>query len=402
MRKEDALRSLLSYILFLTIFLTLSGLLHYYLYVKSKNALILSPLYKGLLLAFLFSMFVALILILFNIFSRFERDLLTTCLAYIGFTWMAALFLFFSIHLMFDVYNGICHLTSLISSPVFLKIKIVSKLSFLITLLMVTVIITYGMFEAGNIRTKTVVLKTKKLPPDINGLRIVQISDIHFSATNSMRLARKIVKIIKDLNPDILVSTGDLIDRDLYDKGKVAALFRDIKVPYGKYAVTGNHEWYTGIEEAVSFTEEAGFRMLRNEGITAGDVVNIAGVDDPTSKQFGFVAPVSEDEILKKLSNNDKLSILLKHQPRINEKSAAVFDLQLSGHTHKGQIFPFGLISARFFPYHSGLFKVGKQSYLYVTNGTGTWGPPVRFLSPPEITVILFSPLPSSADPEHP
>jgi predicted MPP superfamily phosphohydrolase len=339
-------------------------------------------------------MFVALILILFNIFSRFEKDLLTTCLAYIGFTWMAALFLFFSMHLMFDVYNGICHLTSLIFSPVFLKIKIVSKVSFLITLLMVTVIITYGMFEAQNIRTKTVVLKTNKLPPDIDGLRIVQISDIHFSATNSTRLARKIVKIIKDLNPDILVSTGDLIDRDLYDKGKVAAFFRDIQVPYGKYAVTGNHEWYTGIEEAVAFTEEAGFRMLRNEGITAGDVVNIAGVDDPTSKQFGFAAPVSEDEILKKVSNNKKITILLKHQPRINQKNPAVFDLQLSGHTHKGQIFPFGLISARFFPYHSGLFKVGKQAYLYVTNGTGTWGPPVRFLAPPEITLILFSPLP--------
>jgi len=339
--------------------------------------------------------------ILINISSRFQRDLLTTCLAYIGFTWMGALFLFFSIHLMFDVYNGICHLTSLISSPVLLKIKIVSKVSFLITLFMVTVIITYGMFEAKNIKTKTVVLKTKKLPPDINGLKIVQISDIHFSATNSTRLAMKIVKIIKDLNPDILVSTGDLIERDLYDKGKVAALFRDIKVPYGKYAVTGNHEFYTGIREAVSFTEEAGFRMLRNEGITVGDVVNIAGVDDPASKQSGFDAPVSEDEILKKFSNN-KLTILLKHQPRINEKNAALFDLQLSGHTHKGQIFPFSLITARFFPYHHGLFKVGKQSYLYVTSGTGTWGPPVRFLSPPEITVILFSPLPSSADPEHP
>jgi predicted MPP superfamily phosphohydrolase len=258
---------------------------------------------------------------------------------------------------------------------------------------MVTVIITYGVFEAANIRAKRVVLKTNKLPPGINELRIVQISDIHFSATNSTRLARKIVKIIKDSHPHILVSTGDLIERDLYDKGKVAALFRDIKAPYGKYAVTGNHEFYTGIEEAVSFTEAAGFRMLRNEGITAGDVVNIAGVDDPTWKQYGLDAPVSEDEILNEFSNN-KLTILLKHQPRINKKNPAGFDLQLSGHTHKGQIFPFGLISARFFPYHSGLFEVGKRSYLYVSNGTGTWGPPVRFLAPPEITVILFSPHP--------
>ena len=119
MRKEDALRTLLSYIIFLTGFLTLYGLLHYYFYVRSKNAFMLSPLYNGLLLVFLFFMLVAPILIYISI--SYERDMLATYLAYAGYTWMGALFLFFSIHLMFDVFNVICHLVSLIFSPSFIK-----------------------------------------------------------------------------------------------------------------------------------------------------------------------------------------------------------------------------------------------------------------------------------------
>ena len=119
--------------------------------------------------------------------------------------------------------------------------------------------------------------------------------------------------------------------------------------------------------------------------------MNIVGVDDPTARRFGHDVSISEDEILKKFSN-EKLTVLLKHQPKIGAKSAGLFDLQLSGHTHNGQIFPFGLITSLFFPYHKGLFMVGKHSYLYVSRGTGTWGPPVRFLSPPEVTLIVFHP----------
>ena len=217
----------------------------------------------------------------------------------------------------------------------------------------------------------------------------MQISDIHFSNINSVRLARKIVDKINGLNPHIIVSTGDFIDRGLKEKERVAALFRNIKVPYGKYATTGNHEFYAGITESVDFIEKAGFKMLRNKGITIGDMVTIAGVDDPAAKRLGLDTSISEDEILKRFPEK-KLTILLKHQPRINKKSVGAFDLQLSGHTHNGQIFPFTLITLIFFPYKTGLFMLGKDSHLYVSRGTGTWGPPIRFLSPPEVTLIEF------------
>ena len=385
--QRDFMKSLLSFILFLTVFFMIYSSLHYYFYRKLNSAVVMGPLCNGLLLVFLLVMLLSPVLI--NVSIKHGNYLLTTSLAYIGYTWMGALFLFFSIHFLIDIYTGIFHFSSRIFSPVFIMLNPGNRVSFVITLIMVIGIIIYGRFEAEKIEIETVALQTDKLPPGTRSLRIVQISDIHFSVINNVRLARKIVDKIEGLSPDILVSTGDLIDRGLEEKGRVAELFRSLKVPYGKYAVTGNHEFYTGVEGAVKWIEKAGFRMLRNEGITAGDIVNIAGVDDPTARRFGHDVSISEDEILKKFSD-EKLTILLKHQPKISAKSSVLFDLQLSGHTHNGQIFPFSLLTSLFFPYHKGLFMVGKHSYLYVSRGTGTWGPPVRFLSSPEVTLIEF------------
>ena len=381
------MRTILSFILFITVFLTLYGLLHYYFYRKLKSAVKLDSLSRKLILVLLFFLLIAPILVIVCI--RLGLNLTSILITYPSYIWMGALFLFFSIHLLIDIYETIIHIFSRIFSTTLLKFKPANKPSLLITGLMVAGIIFYGVFEAENIEVEKILFKTQKLPPQIHNLRIVQISDIHFSNINSVRLAKKITDQIKALNPHILVSTGDFIDRGLKEKGKVAALFRSIKAPYGKYATTGNHEFYGGITESVEFIEKAGFRMLRNKGVTVGDMVTIAGVDDPAAKRYGLDTSVSEEEILKRFSRK-KLTILLKHQPRINKKSVGAFDLQLSGHTHNGQIFPFTLITLIFFPYKTGLFMLGKDSHLYVSRGTGTWGPPVRFLSPPEVTLIEF------------
>ena len=381
------MRTLISFILFLTVFFTLYGLLHYYLYRKLTRALSVTPPYHALILVFFLLMLLAPVIV--NILARQNSHLLATYLGYIGYTWMGALFLFFSIHLLIDIYQGIAHLLSKSSLQVFTALNPGNKVSFLFAVLLSLGIIIYGSFEAKDIKAEILTLKTEKLPPAVKSLRIVQISDIHFSVINGVSLARKIVEKIDGLDPDILVSTGDLTDGGLNEKERVAGLFKGLKAPYGKYAVTGNHEFYTGINEAIEFTEKAGFRMLRNEGLEVAGLVNIVGVDDPTAKRFGIDTNVPESEILGKFTN-DKLTILLKHRPVISEKSKGLFDLQLSGHLHKGQIFPFSLITSLLFPYHDGLFKLEGHSYIYVSRGTGTWGPPVRFLSPPEITVIEF------------
>ncbi|MFC1535075.1 metallophosphoesterase [Thermodesulfobacteriota bacterium] len=376
-----------SFIIFLIIFHSLYGLLHFYFYRKLVRALDMGSISHLLLIVIL--CFLLLSFIISNMLTDEAPFLLTNILAYISHIWMGALFLFFSINLLIDIYRLIIYVSARFFSPVFARYLPGDKVTFVVTLLIIAGIIIYGMFEAGNIVVENIKIRTAKLPPRMDMLRVVQISDIHFSVLNDLKLAKKIGEIIKDLQPDILVSTGDLIDSGLRDKELVASVFRDIKTTYGKYASAGNHEFISGIKEAVEFIEKAGFKMLRNESVSVKNFLNIAAIDDPTSRRFGTASNVSEDKILKALSR-EHLNIFLKHQPRVDNNSIGKFDLQLSGHTHKGQIFPFTLIVSQFYSYLDGLHKVGNDSYLYVSRGTGTWGPPIRFLTFPEITVIDF------------
>ena len=163
--------------------------------------------------------------------------------------------------------------------------------------------------------------------------------------------------------------------------------FQYINPRMGKFAVTGNHEFYAGIDRALEFTQRAGFTVLRGEGVTPGGMINIVGFDDLLIRGDKSVPHRSFKEVLSDLSS-DKFTLLLYHRPLIDKDSLGTFDLQLSGHTHKGQIFPFRLITGLFYPMNSGYFSLPKNSSLYVSPGAGTWGPPIRFLSPPAITVI--------------
>ena len=164
-------------------------------------------------------------------------------------------------------------------------------------------------------------------------------------------------------------------------------MFQNIPTKYGKFAITGNHEFYAGLNRALAFTEKAGFTILRGEGKTVSNFLNVAGVDDPARGSYSQDGAVSEKVLLEKLPR-EKFTLFLKHQPVISSDSLEMFDLQLSGHSHKGQIFPFNLVTKLYYRMHTGLSKINGNTLLYVSRGSGTWGPPVRFLSPPEVTVI--------------
>jgi predicted MPP superfamily phosphohydrolase len=146
--------------------------------------------------------------------------------------------------------------------------------------------------------------------------------------------------------------------------------------------VTGNHEYYAGLDQSLAFLERSGFRLLRGETVTVGDRITLAGVDDPT----GGSAP-DEAALLKK-EPRTRFTVLLKHRPRVNSEAVSLFDLQLSGHAHRGQIFPFNLLTGLEYPMQNGLYELPGNGYLYTSRGTGTWGPPMRILSPPEMTLF--------------
>ncbi len=206
------------------------------------------------------------------------------------------------------------------------------------------------------------------------------------------RLSR-ILKEVKKAGPDLFISTGDLVDSQINHLQGLTRLFQEIQPRYGKFAITGNHEFYAGLPQALDFTRQAGFTMLRGEGVTIEGFLNLAGVDDPAG---GAGTGLTEKELLSRFPRG-WYTILLKHRPVIAPDSLGLFDLQISGHTHRGQIFPFVLLTRIFFPYYSGFFHLPGGALLYVSRGSGTWGPPIRFLTPPEVTIYDLLPAESSA-----
>ena len=196
-----------------------------------------------------------------------------------------------------------------------------------------------------------------------------------------------LLKKLEDLQPDILVSTGDMVDAQINHLDGMAPVWASFNPPMGKYAVTGNHEYYAGLDNSVEFMESAGFTMLRGRVVQVADKLNIAGIDDPARGEPG------EDFILFNGIDKDRYTVFMKHRPEVDPMAVGLFDLQLSGHTHRGQIFPFNFLTAMQYPMQDGLYRLENDSLLYTSRGTGTWGPPMRILSPPHITVFEIMPV---------
>jgi predicted MPP superfamily phosphohydrolase len=368
---------------FLLTFFLIYGGMHFYVFLKAKAALAFGAKAGIPIGAFMLLMVLAPVIVRFS--ERYGLDLFARIMSYVGFIWFGLLFLFFSASIAIDVYRTLAFLLSLISKKAIFTPD--AKLSFYIPLAFAMIASFYGYFEARAIRLEKVTITTSKLPEEVRSLRIVQISDIHLGLIVRQERLKRILSEVKAAGPDILVSTGDLVDGEINSLPGLAELLKDINPRYGKYAITGNHEFYAGLKEALAFTEKAGFRILRGEAIAIDGLINIAGVDDRTGRRFGLSEDGTEQKVLKELSNG-RFTVLLKHIPLVDKESLGLFDLQLSGHTHKGQIFPFNIATWLYYPRHSGLMEAGRNSRLYVSRGSGTWGPPIRFLSPPEVTLI--------------
>jgi len=371
--------------IFFIVFFGLYTLLHLYGLTKLKRALEPGPWPLAGLTLFMIMMVLAPLLV--RLLEKNAWPTLARILAHIGYVWMGLLFLFVSCALVLDFYRVLMliiqgavrvDLSRLMPSP---------RLIFFVPLILALTVAIFGFFQALNIRTERITIQTAKIPRDIGRVRIVQISDVHLGLIVRQNRLAKILDCVNAAHPDLLVSTGDLVDGQLNELTGLAERIRQVRTPLGKYAVTGNHEYYAGIGTALKFTQEAGFTVLRGKGLTVPGVLNLAGVDDPAGNRFGTGRKVSEKTLLTDLPRS-VFTVLLKHRPLPDEESTGLFDLQLSGHTHKGQIFPFTVLIDLMYPKSAGLLELGAGARLYVSRGSGTWGPPIRFLSAPEVTVI--------------
>jgi predicted MPP superfamily phosphohydrolase len=258
---------------------------------------------------------------------------------------------------------------------------------FLISLFLSLVLWAYALYEAFLPRVKRVVIETEKLPPAMDSLRLTQVSDIHMGPVVGKKRAERIAGIVRGTRPDILLSTGDFIDaRAEYLQG-MEEIFGKLSVPMGKYAVIGNHEVSAGLEGALTFLEKSGFRVLRNETAAPGEAICIVGADDESAA--GNEKNGRGDSRPLENTRTGLFTLYLKHRPpKDGAGDNVVFDLQLSGHTHGGQLFPYRYVTMGHYPKLKGLYQLEGNKLLYVSAGAGTWGPPIRFLTPPEVTVI--------------
>ncbi len=248
----------------------------------------------------------------------------------------------------------------------------------------------YGMFQA--LKKPAVVnvdIPIKNLHPDLDGLTLVQISDVHVGPTIKRGFVQEVVDTVNGLKPDIIALTGDLVDGSVRQLRNDVAPLSDLKAPLGYYFITGNHEYYSGVRQWVAETARLGFTVLLNEHrvIERGEGrLLLAGVTDYSAAQFD---PSQATDPHKAIEGAPEchVKLLLTHQPKSIFKAAEVgYDYVISGHTHGGQYFPYHFLAALAQPYISGLHTHDKTR-IYVSRGTGYWGPPLRIGAPSEITV---------------
>jgi predicted MPP superfamily phosphohydrolase len=230
----------------------------------------------------------------------------------------------------------------------------------------------------------------KDLPEQFEGFKIAQISDLHAGPTIGQHYTQKVVEMTNELNADVIALTGDFADGDVAHLRTALQPLAQLHAKHGVFFVTGNHEYYWDLEGWLAEYRRLGARVLLNEHVVLrhnGSEIVVAGVTDYTA---GQMEPTHASDPAKSLKGApaNTIKILLAHQPASYEEAyKAGFDLQLSGHTHGGQFFPWSLVVRLVQKYYRGLNQ-HENMWVYVNRGTGYWGPPLRFTIPPEITLI--------------
>ncbi len=240
------------------------------------------------------------------------------------------------------------------------------------------------------------------LPPALDGFSIAQVSDVHVGRTIKRKYVEAIVAAVNELEADVIAVTGDVVDGPVHELAPHTAPLAHLKARYGAFLVTGNHEYYSG--EAAWRAEFArlGLRVLVNEHVVLqhrGAAIVVAGVTDYSAHRFDATQKSDPQAALAGAPGDAAARILLAHQPRSAHAAArAGFDLQLSGHTHGGQFWPWMFFVRLQQPFTAGLHRL-ERLWVYISRGTGYWGPPKRFGAPSEITLLRLVPLAADARP---
>jgi uncharacterized protein len=306
-------------------------------------------------------------------------------MSWVAYTWMGFLLYFFLLTVLSDAGRGVAAIFGALPEDperrLFLSRMIASGVTGLAGLIGVGGVINVARgFDVRRVR-----IPLAKLPETASGYVIVQMSDVHIGPTIGHDFMESVVRETNALSPDMIVITGDLVDGSVEQLREHVAPLRDLKAKDGVFFVTGNHEYYSGADEWIAHLATLGIRVLRNERVDVRGLFDLAGVDDASSARM--LAHHGQD-VAKAAQGRDpsRALVLLAHQPKaLKDALAAQVDLQLSGHVHGGQLVPFNWLVRLDQPIVAGLHLVDK-TWVYVSTGTGYWGPPMRVGPGAELT----------------
>ncbi|MCP5047463.1 MAG: metallophosphoesterase [bacterium] len=361
----------LSMIIFITIVTAVYFLLHYFVYKSMVHSLDLTPKTRKLIL-WLFWVSGSSFIVTMFISRMFKFHLLN----FYAFIWLGIIAIAFSFFVLQRI--------AAIVFPSHARILAI------VTLAVIAIVSLYSLFNG--LRTPVVrnlSITLKELPKELSGFKIVFMADNHLESFKSKGRIVKTVDKVNELKPDLVLIAGDLVDPGALGEPLFCEQLKRIKATHGVITVAGNHEFYTGMRAFMEVAKCSDITVLNNQFTTVAGAIQIVGLEDDQGGQF-HKGGGPDLEAATKGTDPTKPMIVLYHRPMLFEEGMKKgVDLQLSGHTHAGQIPPMDLIVWFYYKYPYGLYKEG-DAYIYTTSGVGYWGPPMRFLVKPEIVEITL------------
>lgn len=371
------------FIVFLTVVLSVYSAVNYYIFTTGLSALP-SQYHLSYTIAYLF---VFISYIAGRFLERKFPNALSTFFIWVGSFWLGAMVYY----LLFTILIDLTRLANLLLR--FLPAEFYSEqyklLFFALVNASVIVIVLLGYLNARSPVIKKLNISINKKAGDLKSLKIAVASDIHLGTIIARRSVERIVKRINSIGADIVLLPGDVVDEDIGPviKRNLGEFLRNIKSKYGTYAITGNHEYIGGAEAACSYLEEHDIVELRDRYVKIAESFYVVGREDRASKGFAGIIRKPMAQLMEGIDKTLPV-ILMDHQPaHLEEAERSGVDLQLSGHTHHGQLWPFNFITRKIFEVSMGYKKKG-STHIYVSCGAGTWGPPIRTGNRPEILEI--------------
>jgi uncharacterized protein len=374
-------------IVFFTIFFTIYTALNYYIFIRGWQALsslaFLRPYY---IVAFVL---VAYGYVFSKLLYKFLPPIVYDIWLSIGAVWFAFLVYFILLLLGLDIIRLLESFFHFLPKFIYNNYEHTKKITAIVIIALVGLIVFLGNLNKRDITIKNLDITLPKGNGKLSELNVVMASDLHLSPIDGERLLSRIIDKINSLNPDIILFAGDIVDdkANILKERGIGESFKRLNAKYGIYSITGNHEFINEVEPTVKFMEDYGMKVLRDSYEFVDSSFYIVGREDVAMKQFTGKNRKTPEQIISSIDSNYP-QILLDHTPvKLEQAEKNGIDIQFSGHTHHGQIWPGNIITNMIYEISWGYKKRGKTHY-YVTSGAGTWGPPVRTGSKSEIVNI--------------